>query len=1394
MPFHPQQHQPQFYGQPFHPQVGPGMGMMGMPPPPPPHHHPMAMAASPLAAANKKRSKASMQPLQQLKDVFRCAVCGVDSSGEISFVQHCRGKAHTSKLAKRFGNRAVERGDVNRFAGLLENDAGMIPILSEAARVSIETGAPFGNAGGAAPAAVGSGAAAGGSRDEANVQRVALRGDHEQLLRTALRKSSSDVDLNKRTSSAMSLDELVAPAPAPSIQQIDVPSHMRRTGEETGTVPPTDDDDEINAMSAASSGTLRREHAASAPDLTRVVGSTVNNSPSSSKQQQQRGGGGGEISRSERHRRPAFIPPPIATGYEEDRLGGPLADQRRALPAFHYRDIILGAIRRNDVVVIEGETGCGKTTQVPQFVLDDCSQNGDPCSVVCTQPRRISALGVADRVASERGEAVGDAVGYSVRLDNKTSRRTCLCFCTTGILLKRLEEDASLAGVTHVVVDEVHERTIESDFLLMVLRDLLKRRKKAFEAHRAAMDGTPPPPPPLKVLLMSATCDVSLFCRYFQQFDFDVHAVSIPGRTFPVCTLYLEDAMEITNHSIHPRADWARKDKDRYGGGRQGPQGRREAPVSAPHPPRGGGGGGADLWMDPRRDADLTFDELARRYRGYSRRVADCLTKLDPDQIDYDLLADIVAWALSFENSVIANVTAKDIASHLHQRPDPPIPEHLLHEEELLLAEWGGAADGTAAMPQKRHANARSSDGAADGAWDDGAGGDRRPSPRAKKGRGDAAGSEAEAKRRATAAALSAPKAEARNEDADAVLVFLPGNKEIQTLAEALQFRHPAVCRGWHIVPLHGGLPPEEQKMAFHRPPPGMKKVVLATNVAETSITIDDVGFVIDTCRHKEVRYDGAKRMSSLEDVLVSKSNAKQRRGRAGRVKPGTCVHLVSRHDYATQMHQQQQPEVRRVPLEQLVLRVKALKYPGSVESVLCKLIQPPSRDAIRRAVRELVALDALALPDGDPNGAERLTSLGHHLSNLPVDVRIGKLILLGCVFGAVDETITIAAALASRSPFIVPFNEHREAADASRRAFALGQSDHLAVLNAYRQFDDAPTWDHKSRFCRDRFLGMKTLVNMGESKRHMLELLSEANFVDPGLRARYTDSLGRRTNTDGCRAALGDLGEDGMDLVASPPPVTPDGVPLSVESKASLVKALLCASLYPQVVLIQKPSKPPKGGKYKHDQLKFQIHAEEDGESDTASSDAAPAASVAGGTELQPNLVHVAVHPSSVNSKEGDFDSTFLVFHEKVKTTRVYVRDTTCVSPHALMLFAGGSLAGALHNMMPPPQPPQPPPGMHGGRGGGRGGRGGRGAVAAYYRAMDRYQHELRQYESQNVVLSVDGWIKFAVPASQAQLYLDVRNQLELLLRHKIERPHTAFGENDLAFVEVVSRLLKDH
>lgn len=154
----------------------------------------------------------------------------------------------------------------------------------------------------------------------------------------------------------------------------------------------------------------------------------------------------------------------------------PCARTREALPVFGYREQLLEAIRNNQVVVIEGETGCGKTTQVPHYVVEEAAALGLPCSVVCTQPRRISAIGVASRVAEERGERCGKLVGYSIRHETCTSAETHLLFCTTGTLLRRLEVDSTLSRVTHVFIDEVHERGLESDFLLLALKDLLKKR------------------------------------------------------------------------------------------------------------------------------------------------------------------------------------------------------------------------------------------------------------------------------------------------------------------------------------------------------------------------------------------------------------------------------------------------------------------------------------------------------------------------------------------------------------------------------------------------------------------------------------------------------------------------------------------------------------------------------------------------------------------------------------------------------------------------------------------------------------------------------------------------------------------------------------------------------
>lgn len=222
-------------------------------------------------------------------------------------------------------------------------------------------------------------------------------------------------------------------------------------------------------------------------------------------------------------------PPPRAPS---DRF----ATMRSKLPVFHWKIPLLAAMESNQVVVIQGETGCGKTTQVPHYVLEAASEMGRPCNVICTQPRRISAIGVASRVAEERGEPCGRAVGYSIRHEVCSSRDTMLLFCTTGTLLRRLEGDPTLRQVSHVFVDEVHERGLESDFLLLALKDLLPSR------------------PDLKIILMSATMDAERFSVYFG----NAPIFQVPGRTFPVKTLYLEDALKMTGHWVDKKAEWSK--------------------------------------------------------------------------------------------------------------------------------------------------------------------------------------------------------------------------------------------------------------------------------------------------------------------------------------------------------------------------------------------------------------------------------------------------------------------------------------------------------------------------------------------------------------------------------------------------------------------------------------------------------------------------------------------------------------------------------------------------------------------------------------------------------------------------------------------------------------------
>lgn len=203
---------------------------------------------------------------------------------------------------------------------------------------------------------------------------------------------------------------------------------------------------------------------------------------------------------------------------------------RKSLPAFKEKERLLQAIARNQVVVISGETGCGKTTQLPQYILESEIESGRGafCSIICTQPRRISALAVAERVATERGEPLGDSVGYKVRLEGVKGKNTHLLFCTSGILLRRLLSDRNLDGITHVFVDEIHERGMNEDFLLIVLKDLLPRR------------------PDLRLILMSATLNAELFSSYFG----GAPMIHIPGFTYPVRANFLEDVLEITGYKL----------------------------------------------------------------------------------------------------------------------------------------------------------------------------------------------------------------------------------------------------------------------------------------------------------------------------------------------------------------------------------------------------------------------------------------------------------------------------------------------------------------------------------------------------------------------------------------------------------------------------------------------------------------------------------------------------------------------------------------------------------------------------------------------------------------------------------------------------------------------------
>lgn len=651
-------------------------------------------------------------------------------------------------------------------------------------------------------------------------------------------------------------------------------------------------------------------------------------------------------------------------------LTDPRLDQMRktraSLPVYTRASDILTHVADNEVTICMAATGSGKTTQIPQILLDDWIDEGKGgcCNIICTQPRRIAAISVADRVAKERGEIVGpgSTIGYQVRFEAKfPDEHGSVTFCTTGIFLKRMQSalqeggHRSLDDVTHIVVDEVHERDVDTDLLLVVLKRLLADRKLRNK--------------PLKIILMSATIDPTLFQNYFlDDTGQPAKVIEVPGRSFPVEKHFLD---EIIPQMVakQDRTNWVFGD---------------EKVVKYIH-----------RELSPSVALSLG---IADRRGGSSSTSRE---KDDELELPYPLVA-----------LMIAHVLQKSDSGH--------------------------------------------------------------------------------------------------------VLVFLPGWEEIQAVQRILMDTNLFLgldftnSSNFRLHVLHSSIPLSEQQQIFEPAPAGVRRVILSTNIAETSVTIPDVVYVVDTAKIKENRYDPERHMSSLVSAWVGSSNLNQRAGRAGRHRPGEYYGILGLQR-ANTLHSHQTVEMKRSDLSNVVMHVKALDFPNmELEEVLAATIEPPEAERVSAAIQNLTMVGAL-------DSKKQLTSLGRVLLQLPVEAQMGRLVLFGSFFRCLDQALTLAAILTNRDPFLAPPHLKKEASDIKDSwTPSEFRSDALAVLRAYNVWwamQGKGDYHGANRFSSENFLSKPTLLMIAKIKGHLLQSLHTAGVLDVSAGGRVS-TLTSRTLT----------------------------------------------------------------------------------------------------------------------------------------------------------------------------------------------------------------------------------------------------------------------------------------
>ncbi|KAK9468908.1 P-loop containing nucleoside triphosphate hydrolase protein [Lipomyces arxii] len=611
---------------------------------------------------------------------------------------------------------------------------------------------------------------------------------------------------------------------------------------------------------------------------------------------------------------------------------------RADLPFNHHKDEIMALIDNNDVVMIVGATGSGKSTQVPQIILDSMTERGQGAGVgiICTQPRRIAAVSVAERVAAERGQKIGHQVGYTVRFESKIAKAdSTVDYVTIGVLLRRMFNDIDRAfdGVTHLIIDEVHERSTLTDFLLVLLKRRLQQRE------------TDPSVSVPKIILMSATVDTTLFVRYFQKWD--PPTLSVPGRTFPVDEYYLDDIIHL---------------------------------------------------ISSKERAQLADDPMLRKYLA----------------AEHELKPAVEVEAADDETKPMAMI-------------DWRTKEYFGES-----GEYGGMPMDNSFVPIAliskviNHIITTSTEGS--------------------------------------------------------ILVFLPGYSDILATQRELLHTHANLFDDrdkFRLYMLHSSLV-NAQREVFEKVPAGCRKIILSTNIAETSVTIPELQYVIDCGKERELKYLHSMRVTTLMVDWISRSNVKQRAGRAGRVQNGVYYGLYAKRRLG-HMNVSPTPEILRTDLQQICLESKSLiGADGSIEEFLNDAIEPPNRFAIAAAISELKHIGALASDNS-------LTAAGSLMSVLPVHPSHAWMILLSILFRCFDPAVLIAAIGSGRSLFLrVPGGDDK--VDRIRKRFGDGKnSDVIADMNAFREYRRIRIQHGQSKadqFCNSNMLhrgAMQTVAGVAQ-------------------------------------------------------------------------------------------------------------------------------------------------------------------------------------------------------------------------------------------------------------------------------------------------------------------------